>query len=138
MKEVKPAAMIGYRAVTVKQVSDKHGNSDLFKPQQVSLSSGVLNLRQENEQYERLETFNVAVVDTGENGVFTRGEFAAITALGQMEYITPEEIAQTIVLELKGANTGRDVISAMDASVLDPSYKAGLIRSAAMTDFGIG
>ena len=51
-----------------------------------------------------------------------------------MEYITPEEIAQTIVLELKGANTGRDVISAMDASVLDPSYKAGLIRSAAMTD----
>jgi hypothetical protein len=38
------------------------------------------------------------------------------------------------VLELKGANTGRDVISAMDASVLNPSYKAGLIRSAAMTD----
>lgn len=134
VKEVKPAAMIGYRAVTVKQVSDKHGNSDLFKAQQVSLSSDVLNLRQSNEAYEKIESFNVAVVDTGENGVFTRGEFAAITALGQMEYITPEEIAQTIVLELKGANTGRDVISAMDASVLNPSYKAGLIRSAAMTD----
>ena len=48
--------------------------------------------------------------------------------------VTPEEIAQTIVLELRGANTGRDVISAMDASVLNPSDKAGLIRSAAMTD----
>ena len=27
------------------------------------------------------------LVDTGENGVFTRGEFAAITALGQMEVL---------------------------------------------------
>lgn len=134
VKEVKPAAMIGYRAVKVKQVSDKHGNSDLFAPKKVSLTGNSLSLRQNLDEYEKVESFRVAVVDTGENGVFTRGEFAAITALGQMEYITPEEIAQTIVLELRGANTGRDVISAMDASVLNPSYKAGLIRSAAMTD----
>lgn len=137
VKEVKPAAMIGYRAVKVKQVSDKHGNSDLFAPKKVSLTGGSLSLRQDVKDYEKVESFKVAVVDTGENGVFTRGEFAAITALGQMEYITPEEIAQTIVLELRGANTGRDVISAMDASVLNPSYKAGLIRSAAMTDLEI-
>jgi hypothetical protein len=137
VKEVKPAAMIGYRAVKVKQVSDKHGNSDLFAPKQMSLSGESLSLRQNIEEYEKVESFKVAVVDTGENGVFTRGEFAVIIALGQMEYITPEEIAQTIVLELRGANTGRDVISAMDASVLNPSYKAGLIRSAAMTDLEI-
>lgn len=137
VKEVKPAAMIGYRAVKVKEVADKHGNSDLYAPKQVSLSGDFLSLRQDLTDYEKVESFKVAVVDTGENGVFTRGEFAAITALGQMEYITPEEIAQTIVLELRGANTGRDVISAMDASVLNPSYKAGLIRSAAMTDLEI-
>ena len=113
----------------VKQVSDKHGKSDLFAPKQVSLAGESLSLRQDVSDYDKVESFKVAVVDTGENGVFTRGEFAAITALGQMEYITPEEIAQTIVLELRGANTGRDVISAMDASVLNPSYKAGLIRS---------
>lgn len=134
VKEVKPAAMIGYRAVKVKEVADKHGNSDLYAPKHVSISGDSLSLRQDLRDYEKVESFKVAVVDTGENGVFTRGEFAAITALGQMEYITPEEIAQTIVLELRGANTGRDVISAMDASVLNPSYKAGLIRSAAMTD----
>ena len=34
-------------------------------------------------------------VNTGENGIFTRGEFEAITALGQMEFVTPEEIART-------------------------------------------
>lgn len=134
VKEVKPAAMIGYKAVAVKQVSDKHGNSDLFLPKQVAVDGKQLQLKENEKDYTKVESFKVAVVDTGENGVFTRGEFAAITALGQMEYITPEEIAQTIVLELRGANTGRDVLSAMDASVLNPSYKAGLIRSAAMSD----
>jgi hypothetical protein len=66
--------------------------------------------------------------------VFTRGEFAAITALGQMEYVTPEEIARTVVLEIRGANTGKDTISALDGSVMTPSYKAGLVRSVALSD----
>ena len=134
VKEVKPAAMIGYRAVRVKQVSDKYGNADLFSAKEIRLDGKELNLRENQADYKKHAEFEVAVVDTGENGVFTRGEFAAITALGQMEYITPEEIAQTIVLELRGANTGRDVLSAMDGSVLNPSYKAGLIRAAALSD----
>ena len=133
VKEVKPAAMIGYRGVRVQRVHDKHRSSDLYAPKEVTIQ-GSLNLREELKDYPKTKDFEVAVVDTGENGVFTRGEFAAITALGQMEYITPEEIAQTIVLELRGANTGKDVLSAMDASVLNPSYKAGLLRSAAITD----
>lgn len=134
VKEVKPAAMIGYRAVRVKQVSDKYGNADLFSAKEIKLDGSELNLRENQEEYQKHADFEVAVVDTGENGVFTRGEFAAITALGQMEYITPEEIAQTIVLELRGANTGHDILSAMDGAVLDPSYKAGLIRAAALSD----
>jgi len=69
------------------------------------------------------------VVDTGENGVFTKGEFEAITAMGQMEFVTPEEIARLCVQEIAGRNTGRDVISAIDAAVLGPSYRAGVLRS---------
>jgi len=86
------------------------------------------------EGYTKQGKLEVAIVDTGENGVFTAGEFAAITALGQMEYITPEEIAQVVVHEIRGANTGQDIISALDGSVLNPSYKAGLLRNAAMHD----
>jgi len=135
VKEVKPAAMIGYRAVNVKRVSDKHGNSRLFAPKSTELeSTDVLDLRESEDTYTSDGVLEVAVVDTGENGVFTRGEFAAITALGQMEYITPEEIASTIVQEIRGANTGQDVISALDGSVMSPSYKAGLVRSAALQD----
>ena len=135
VKEVKPAAMIGYRAVKVRTVSDKHKNSELYRPRETALETGaVLELREDDAAYERDGELNVAVVDTGENGVFTRGEFSAITALGQMEYVTPEEIARIVVRELRGATTGRDIISALDGAVLDPSYKAGLVRGVAMQD----
>jgi hypothetical protein len=133
VKEVKPAAMIGYRAVQVMEARDKHENSDLYVPREVALGS-TLDLREDASAYDRAGRLTVPVVDTGENGVFTRGEFAAITALGQMEYVTPEEIARTVVLELRGANTGQDVISALDGSVMSPSYKAGLVRNVALSD----
>ncbi len=135
VKEVKPAAMIGYRAVQIMEARDKHDNSDLYVARAVEVG-GALNLREEAGGYEKSGRLRVPVVDTGENGVFTRGEFAAITALGQMEYVTPEEIARTVVLEIRGANTGQDVISAMDGAVMDPSYKAGLVRNVALSDLG--
>ncbi|MCP4806024.1 MAG: hypothetical protein GY913_34450 [Proteobacteria bacterium] len=135
VKEVKPAAMIGYKAVQVKTVRDKHNNSNLFGVKTEQIAKGAtLELRQDEAAYEKTGELNVAIVDTGENGLFTRGEFEAITALGQMEYVTPEEIAQIVVRELRGATTGRDVISALDGAVLDPSYKAGLVRNVALKD----
>ncbi|MBT3218624.1 MAG: hypothetical protein HN348_05985 [Proteobacteria bacterium] len=133
VKEVKPAAMIGYRAVRTVPVTDKHGNGQLFQPKCISVA-GTLALAEPSKEYESLGELKVTVVDTGENGLFTRGEFSAITSLGQMEYITPEEIAETVVLEIRGANSGNDVVSALDSSVLNPSYKAGLVRSAALSD----
>jgi len=39
-------------------------------------------------------------INTGENGLFAAGDFALITALGQMQFITPEEIADAILAEL--------------------------------------
>ena len=135
VKELKPAAMIGYRAVKVRRVTDKHGSDRLFQPKSAPLKEGAeLSLAESEDGYEPAGVLEVPVVDTGENGVFTRGEFAAITALGQMEYITPEEIARTIVLEIRGANTGHDIMSALDGAVLGPTYKAGLVRGVALRD----
>lgn len=133
VKEVKPAAMIGYKAVRTMAVKDRHDSSALFEPAERRLE-GPLDLREDPTAYAETGRMALSVVDTGENGVFTRGEFAAITALGQMEYVTPEEIARTVVHEILGKNTGQDVISAIDGSVMDPSYKAGLVRQAAMHD----
>ena len=67
-------------------------------------------------------------IDVGENGLYGLGEFSALTALRQMESVTVEEVAENVVLELKGGNTGYDVISALDQAVLGPSYRAGYLR----------
>lgn len=72
-------------------------------------------------------------IDTGENGLFAAEEFAAITTLGQMEFVTPEEIADAVVAEIRGGNTGQDVIASIDASVIGPSFRAGFLRQAALS-----
>jgi hypothetical protein len=42
--------------------------------------------------------------------------------------VTPEEIAHQAVLEIKGSNTGFDIIGAIDSTVMTPSYRAGVLR----------
>jgi hypothetical protein len=87
-----------------------------------------LRLRIDASSLDRHDDLSLPVVDTGENGVFTKGEFDAITALGQMEFNTPEEIASYCIQEIKGGQTGRDVIAALDASVMGPTYRGGVLR----------
>jgi hypothetical protein len=67
-------------------------------------------------------------IDTGENGQFSRAEYTAITSLGQMEAVTPEDIAFNIIREIKGINTGHDIVAALDGAVMGPSYRAGVLR----------
>jgi NAD(P)-dependent dehydrogenase (short-subunit alcohol dehydrogenase family) len=67
-------------------------------------------------------------IDTGENGIFSLEEFSTITTGEQMEFVTPEEIADAVAHELLGGNTGNDVINALDNAVMGPTYRAGLMR----------
>jgi len=71
-------------------------------------------------------------INTGENGLFARDEFETLTALGQMEFITPEEVADHVIMELQGRPTGRDVIAALDSATSGPTYRAGVLRAAAI------
>jgi hypothetical protein len=71
-------------------------------------------------------------INTGENGLFARDEFATVTALGQMEFITPEEVADYVVFELEGRPTGRDIVAALDSSTAGPTYRAGILRAHAL------
>jgi hypothetical protein len=131
VKELKPAAMIGYRRVDYKTV--KARGIPLFRYDcQQQMVDGHLTLRGDENQYTRLGKLQMAGVDTGENGFFARGEFETITHLNQMEFITPEEIAEQVVLEVKGSNTGYDIIAGVDSSLLNPSYRAGVLRQTAL------
>ncbi len=131
VKEIKPAAMIGYRKVSYKSI--KRGSVPQFRYQsKVVELDGRLTLRGDESQYTKLDKLQMAGVDTGENGFFARGEFETITHIDQMEFVTPEEIAQQAILEIKGSNTGYDVISGIDMSIMDPSYRAGVLRQTAL------
>lgn len=77
-------------------------------------------------------TLEGVFLDAGENGLFSMGEFEALTSLGLMEFITPEEIAQNVEREIRGHPTGRDVVAALDSATSGPTYRAGVLREAAL------
>src|SRR5437773_10280288 len=78
------------------------------------------------------KTLKSVFIDTGENGLFSRGEFEAISTPGQMEFVTPEEIAETVIYEIRGGNTGHDIINALDNATLSPTYRAGYLFQSAL------
>ncbi len=71
-------------------------------------------------------------LDSGENGYFSPDEFETITALGLMEFVTPEEIAANVIAELTARPTGKDVVAALDGANMGPTYRAGVLRGAAL------
>lgn len=133
VKEIKPAAMIGYADISMRAVQGRGKPVMRYAPQ-IRKLEGQLHLHEDASRYTETGKLEVVIIDTGENGLFAKGEFEAITAMNQMEFITPEEIASRVVLEIRGVNTGNDVLSALDSTVLDPSYRAGNLRRAALED----
>ncbi|MEO8215763.1 MAG: hypothetical protein ABI718_01655 [Acidobacteriota bacterium] len=136
VKEVKPGAMIGFKRlglthVRVAGTSDRRQPGYLVQPRSENLGE-MLNPREDPASYGRFDNRDVPLMmvgaDTGENGFFSIGEFQAITYPRQMEYVTPEEVARIVVLEILGASTGRDVLSAIDGAITEPSYRAGVLR----------
>lgn len=71
-------------------------------------------------------------INVGENGVFARDEFETVSSIGQMEFVTPEEIAEAVVSELRGRPTGKDIVAALDGAVFGPTYRAGFLRQTAV------
>jgi len=49
-----------------------------------------------------------------------------------MEFVTPEEISKTIIYEVKGGNTGHDIINALDNATMEPTYRAGFMQNYAV------
>ena len=131
VKELKPAALIGYRNVSYQTIK-RRGQPQFRYETLAEPLDGQLVLRGDENRYHRLGKLQMAGVDTGENGFFARGEFEAITHLNQMSFVTPEEIAQQAVLEIRGSNTGYDIIAGIDSSVMTPSYRAGVLRQTAL------
>lgn len=137
IKEVKPGAMIGFKRLGETHIRLRGDRERAFLVNARDENLGnKLETKQSPETFGRFEGRDVPLkiigADTGENGFFSIGEFQAITYPRQMEYVTPEEVARTTVLEILGASTGRDVLSAIDGAITEPSYRAGVLREQAI------
>ena len=128
--EIKPTAAIGWREIAHGPVRRAGRPIALYDcPASVPLAEAFGAAQPWVALDRPLES---TFINMGENGLFAREEFATITALGQMEFITPEEIAEYVVLELQGHPTGKDVVASLDASTAGPTYRAGILRESAL------
>ena len=126
-KEIKPTAAIAWKRVGYGEIKRK-GKPIMLQdcsPDDPYRIDGRLELKTASKSKMTDEPLRSVFVDTGENGLFSRGEFETITTPGQMEYVTPEEIAEDVIFEIKGGNTGHDIINALDNATLAPTYRAG-------------
>ncbi len=138
-KEIKPTAAIAWKRIAYGPVLRQGKPIPLYDcPPQAAVPLGdKLLLKEETaggSAWQALggEVLKSVFVDTGENGIFSLGEFTAISDSGQMEFVTPEEIARNILYEVKGGNTGHDIINALDNSVMGPTYRAGVMRASVL------
>lgn len=127
IKEIKPATAIAWGDI----------NYGIIKPNGESISlvedDREINLKNAPNTPKRLEKqpqkpLKSVYISTGENGYFSLQEFITITAPGQMEFITAEEVARKVIQEIFGYHTGKNVIAALNASVTDSSYNSGILR----------
>ena len=132
VKEIKPTAAISWRSICFGPIM-KGG-----APLALSDSTGPVPVDEAFgdraggffEQYD--EPLAGVYIDAGENGLFSLPEFETLTSLGLMEFVTPEEIAENVLREIQGHPTGRDVVAALDAATMGPTYRAGVLRSEAL------
>lgn len=141
VKEIKPTAAISWKSMgqgVIRRGGRPILRGDALRPLPAAEafptdSGSPLTDSHGNPAWAELhEPLEGVFLDAGENGLFSPMEFETLTALGLMEYVTPEEIAENVVREIQGHPTGRDVVSALDAATMGPTYRAGVLRSQAL------
>ena len=133
-KEIKPAAAIAWKKIefgTIKKGGKEVEIYDIPLDTAIPLQGKIHKTF--DKSLEKKGVLRSVYIDTGENGIFSRGEFEAITAQKQMEFVTPEEIANNAVFEIMGGNTGHDIINALDNANMQPSYRAGFMQHLAVS-----
>lgn len=129
VKEVKPTAAISWKSIgygPVRQAGVPILRSDATEPMPLEEAFGDRGYR------EIADTLEGVYLDAGENGLFSPAEFETLTALGLMEFLTPEEIALTVIREIQAYPTGKDVVAALDGATMGPTYRAGVLRGRAL------
>jgi len=129
VKELKPTASIAWKKIAYGEIKKGGRPIALYDVKMEDAESLTGKFKRKNDKtYKSKENLKTVFIDTGENGIFSAAEFETISTVGQMQFVTPEEIAENAVLEIKGHNTGHDVVNAIDSASMEPSYRAGFMQ----------
>ena len=131
-KEIKPAAAIAWKRIGYGPIARRGKPIRVVRSRPVEIGDTFSSTDPDAAEVTD-EVLETAFIDSGENGIFSLEEFALLSSAEQMEFVTPEEIAQSLIFEIEGGNTGHDVINALDNAVLGPTYRAGMMRSWALS-----
>lgn len=134
-KEIKPTAAIAWKKIEYGEIKKAGKPVELYDcPIDKAIKlKGTMERDMKKGPWVKLNnTLKKVYIDTGENGIFSYEEFIAITSRGQMEFVTPQEIANNVTFEILGGNTGHDIINALDNATMGPTYRAGSLRSSAL------
>lgn len=136
VKEIKPAAVIAWKQIAYGEVLRGGKPIPLVDcdPDKPEMLDSKFNRNMPEFGTKLNDNLKSVFIDTGENGIFSTEEFFTITANEQMEFVTPEEIAQCAVWEIEGGNSGFDIVGALDSVVMGPTYRAGVLREAALAE----
>jgi len=134
IKEVKPATAVAWKSIEYGTVTKHNRPIHLFdcSPESGIKIGDTFPFDGEGDWVDLNRDMESVYINTGENGIFSRAEFETLTTIGQMEFVTPEEIATNVIMEILGDNTGHDIINALDNSIMGPSYRAGYMRESAI------
>lgn len=127
IKVVVPAALVGWQGIDFGKFRSHGKNIPLVDS--TTKNKLVLGEKFLPAKCKELSPFmEMPYVDSGENCAYSLGEMTAITALGQMECVTREEVAQAC-MEMAVGSTKQDLLTAMDLVSLGPSHLGGVNRS---------
>jgi hypothetical protein len=123
VKEIKVTSLIGWAGIGKGIIETKNGPIEIYDCS-VENALSVERALKEHKAVKMGRKLEGAWISTGENGIFTRDMFAAISSPDCMELILPEEIADVTLREIEGENTGKEVIRALDYACLGPTFAA--------------
>jgi hypothetical protein len=131
VKEIKPTAAIAWRNIGCGPLNWRGKALNRYDATAPVPFDQALD--DETASWKKLDGLLDAVyIDMGENGLFSRDEFEAISSLGLMELVTTEEIATIVLREIRGKPTGLDVVGALDGASMGPTYRGGVLRELAL------
>lgn len=124
---VVPSALVGWQAVNFGKFRSHGKNPVVVDNLKIKKIEYGKSLQPDSDTKITKKLLEIPYVDSGENCAYSLYEMHAITALGQMESITKEEVAEAVYESAKGS-TKHDLLTAMDYAALPSTYAGAFQR----------